>query len=65
MTRTVISYRTPLGTFANYLAAAAACERADFDPVEAVWILKTKLQWCAGCGAEVSDEECPHWDYES
>jgi hypothetical protein len=22
-------------------------------------------RWCERCGAVVSDEVCPHWDYES
>ena len=26
---------------------------------------KPKELWCTDCQAAVTDEECPHWDYES
>lgn len=25
----------------------------------------SKAKYCPQCGDEVTDEECPHWDYES
>jgi hypothetical protein len=32
----MINYETPLGTFASWEEAAAACERADLDPLTCI-----------------------------
>lgn len=39
-------YRTPLGTFRTWEEAAAACDRADLDPVECIEILRAPLLPC-------------------
>jgi len=36
-----IEYRTPLGCFETWEAAAIACERADFDPCTCIEIVKS------------------------
>jgi hypothetical protein len=37
-------YRTQFGSFTTWEAAAEACERADFDPCEAIEIVRPDFQ---------------------